>query len=296
MFREGVERNIIGVYARDDMDIRENLSAMLALRFDYYTKEKNLYPSAQIGLVYSANEELNLKLNYGHAYRLPSWIQQYTIEHGPDDGMREGNPDLRAETTDTFEAIAIYRYGYRHHLQGNVYYSIIDDVIDIYEPKGSDTYANQSSRSSYGIELDYTLLFGAQNRFNINFTYNKTTYESVKKQIEQTMPGVAQVMAKGSYLHYITPMVSFSALIKYIGKRPRNHEFDNSQVRENLDIASYTTVDLTFNVSTGSHWDIHASIKNIFDEDVYYPSYYNRHPGGIPRDGRNFLLQTEYKF
>lgn len=297
MFKGGVKRNIVGLYARDDMDIRDNLSAVLALRFDYYTKEKNLYPSAQIGLVYNANEQLNLKLNYGHAYRLPSWIQQYSVEYGPGDGMREGNPDINAETTDTFEAIAIYRYGHQHHLQGNIYYSIIDDVIDIYdEANGIDTYANQSSRSSYGVELDYTFLFGTQNRLNINFTYNKTIYISVKKQIEQTMPGVAQVMAKGSYLHYITPMVSFSTLVKYIGERPKNHEFDDSQTRENLDIDAYATVDLTLNVTTGNHWDIHVSAKNLFDADVYYPSVYNRHPGGIPREGRNFLLQTEYKF
>ena len=298
MFKNGVKRNIIGLHARDDMSIGDDLSAMIALRFDYYTKEKNLYPSAQVGLVYSANEMLNLKLNYGHAYRLPSWIQQYSIEYGPGDGMREGNPDINAETTDTFEAIAIFRYAHQHHLQGNIYYSIIDDVIDIYDDEVNDidTYANQPSRSSYGIELDYSFLFGTQNCLNINFTYNKTTYVSVKNQIEQTMPGVAQVMAKGSYLHYITPIVSFSTLVKYIGKRPKNHEFDSSLSRENLDIDAYTTVDLTLNVTTGHHWDIHASVKNLFDADIYYPSVYNRHPGGIPREGRNFLLQMEYGF
>ena len=295
LIEEGLERNIIALYARDSIAFSDDLSALLALRFDYYTKEKKIYPSAQAGIVYSANEAWNLKLNYGHAFRVPSWLEQYTVEYEKNDGIRPGNPDLVAETTDTFEAIAIYNYNQIHHLQGNVYYSIINNVIDIDNRTEGSGYANYSDRRSYGLELDYGLNLYQQDRFNVNFSYNNTDYTSTDvpadgHSISQTMPGVAQIMIKGYYLHYFMPYLSMSALVKHIGSRQA--DLTNSD----RDLDPYTTVDLTMNVSTDDHWDLHFSVKNLFDEDVRYPSHYSRHEEGIPREGINYLFQGEYTF
>jgi outer membrane receptor for ferrienterochelin and colicins len=294
LFEEGIERNSVALYARDTFELGEDLSALFALRFDYFEKERRTYPSAQAGLVYSANPNWNFKLNYGHAFRVPSWVEQYSVEYGEHDGTRHGNPDLIAETTDTFEAVAIYRYGQMQHLQCNLYYSLMDDVLDIDETTDDGSYANQPGRTSGGVEVAYTLLPYKQDRLHLNFTYNKTTYKTPIQGIDQTMPGVAQVMAKGYYIHYLTPSVSISTLVKYIGERARDEDFDGKE--HNDDLKPYTTVDLTANFMTGHHWDIHASVKNLFDADVRYPSYYNRHNGGLPREGVNYLVQAEYTF
>jgi outer membrane receptor for ferrienterochelin and colicins len=294
LFEEGVERNSVALYARDTVELGEDLSALIALRFDYYEKERRTYPSAQAGLVYNASPNWNFKLNYGHAFRVPSWVEQYSVQYGTDDGTRPGNSDLVAETTDTFEAVAIYRYGQMHHLQCNLYYSLMDDVLDIEDATDEGGYANQPRRTSAGLEAAYTLLPYKQDRLHLNFTYNKTTYKTPIHGIDQTMPGVAQVMAKGYYIHYLTPSVSLSALVKYIGERARDEDFDDKEYNDDLD--PYTTVDLTANFVTGHHWDIHASVKNLFDADVRYPSYYNRHNDGLPREGVNYLVQAEYAF
>lgn len=294
LFEEGVERNSVALYARDTVELGENLSALLALRFDYYEQEHKTYPSAQAGVLYMANPNWNFKLNYGHAFRLPSWVEQYSVEYGLDDGTRPGNPDLVAETTDTFEAVAIYRHGQMHRLQCNLYYSLMDNVLDIEDATDAGGYANQPDRRSGGVEVAYTLLPYKQDRLHLNFTYNETTYRTPIHFIDQTMPGVAQVMAKGYYIHYLSPSVSLSTLVKYIGERARDEDFDTRERNDDLD--PYTTVDLTANFMTGHHWDIHVSVKNLFDADVRYPSYYNRHNGGIPREGVNYLVQAEYAF
>ncbi len=290
LVEENLERNSIALYARDTLDISDDFSVLLALRFDYYTKEQKLYPSAQAGLVYRADENVHLKLNYGHAFRLPSWVEQYSVEYDIDDGIRKGNPDLVAETTDTFEAIVIYNYHHAHRLQANTYYSIINDVIDIDDRTVDGGYSNYSDRRSYGLELDYTLNLFQQNRFSINFSYNKTDYKTTDKVLEQTMPGVARMMLKGYYIHYITPALSLSTLIKHIGPREANHDYSD------IDLASYTTVDVSSNILAGDHWRLSLSVKNMFDADVRYPTRYGRHEEGLPREGIHYLFQGEYTF
>ncbi len=294
IFTQGVKRNIFSAYFRDNIDISDTLDTLLALRFDYYTKEKKLYPSAQFGLVYTPRQMWSFKLNYGHAFRAPSWIEQYSVEYGEDDGTRPGNNSLSAETSDTFEAVAIFKNSDKHHIQANVYYSILSDVIDIDDSQEPGGYKNYSQRSSYGGEIAYTFVPYLQNQFYINASYNETEYETPDKGIKQSMAGVAKFMLKAYYIHYITPSISTSVLLKHIGERPRNQDFDHRE--ENDPLKAYTTLDLTLNLVSSYHWNFHLSAKNIFDASVKYPSYYNRHNGGNIREGRNYLLQGEYKF
>jgi iron complex outermembrane receptor protein len=294
LFEEGIQRDVVSGYLRDTIDITDELSTLVALRFDYYTKEEKFYPSAQFGLVYIPLHKWNFKLNYGHAFRVPSWVEQYSIEYGEGDGTRPGNPDLNAETSDTFEAVVIYKNLTKHHVQANIYYSILNDVIDIDDSVDPGGYINYSQRSSYGGELAYTFIPYLQNQFHINISYNETEYKTPDLGIEQSMAGVAKFMLKAYYIHYLTSNISASALVKHIGERPRHQDSDNRD--ENDPIDPYTTLDLTMNLISSHHWNFHLSAKNVFDADVRYPSYYSRHNGGNIRQGRNYMLQGEYKF
>jgi len=294
LFEEGIERNLFSAYVRDSIDISSRLGALIALRLDYYTKEEKLYPSGQLGMLYTPAEQWNFKLNYGHAFRIPSWVEQYSIEYGEGDGTRAGNPDLEAETSDTFEAVAIYRAGSQHHLQANVYYSIIDKVLDIDDTAKPGGYANRESRASYGGEIAYTFIPYLQNKLHLNASYNETEYVTSDLGIKQSMPGVAKMMLKAYYIHYLSSALSVSALFKHIGERPRHQDSDSRD--KNDPIAPYSTLDLSVNYLSSYHWDLQFSVKNIADAVVKYPSYYSRHNGGNIRQGRNILVQGAYRF
>jgi len=294
LFKEGVEHNILSIYIRDNIDISEELSTLIALRMDYYTKEEKMYPSAQLGFVYTPAKQWNFKLNYGHSFRVPSWLEQYSIEYGEGDGTRPGNPDLVAETIDTFEVVGIYRSGSKHHVQANIYYSILNDILDIDDSVEPGGYKNHSERNSYGVEAAYTFIPYMQNQFHFNVSYNETEYVTPGEGIKQSMAGVAKLMLKSYYIHYLTPSLSLSALVKHIGERPRHLESDARD--ENDPLKPYTTCDATVNFVSSHYWSFHASLKNIFDAEVNYPSFYSRTNGGNIRQGRNFLLQGEYHF
>lgn len=299
LYKEDTERNIGALYLRDSITLSDKLSTLIALRMDYYSEDHKAYPSAQAGLVYNADKHWNLKLNYGHAFRMPSWTEKYSVQYDsnatPDeiDGTRSGDASLVAETTDTFEAVAIWRHNERHHLQTNLYYSIMENVLDIEETDDSvnDGYTNYANRTSKGIEMAYTFIPYQQNRLHLNATYNETTYYTPIDGIDQLMPGVAKFMAKGYYIHYFAADLSLSALVKYIGDRDRNKDFSG----RDEGLGSYTTVDTTLNIMSIPGWHIHLSVKNLFDAEVRYTSYYYKHDG-LPREGRNYLLQADYTF
>lgn len=295
MVPEGLRRDNIALYLRDSWDVGKQVCMLLAVRGDYYTKEERLYPSAQFGVLYTPVDPLQLKFNYGHAFRVASWVEMYTIEYGPNDGTRIGNPDLKAETTDTVELIAIWQQGSRSRLQVNSYYSWMTDVIDVVDNTLGVEYANRPQRASAGAEASYDQTLFAQDHLNLNLSYTHTTYTTAGSQIEQLMPTAAMWMAKGYYVHFLTPSLSLSALGKYIGKRPRNEEFDRSH-SVNVDIDPYFTLDTAIAFQSSHHWDLRFTVKNLFDADVRYPSYYSRHPYGLPREGRNYLAEAEYRF
>jgi len=295
MVREGLRRDNVALYARDTWEVSEAISVLIALRGDYYTDEYEFYPSAQLGALYTLNDTMQFKFNYGHAFRVPSWVERYTIEYGPDDGTRFGDPDLKAETTDTFELVAILKPYLRQRLQLNTYYALQHDVLDIDDREANDGYRNYPGRISAGAEAAYDLMLLTQDHLNMNLSYTHTTYETAGSGIKQQMPTAAMWMAKGYYVHYFDPRLSLSLLGKYIGTRPRNQEFDESHA-DNADLDPYFTLDTTLAYNDVSGWNLAFSVKNLLDADVRYPSYYNHHEAGLQREGRNYLVQAEYRF
>lgn len=296
MVTPGLRRDHIALFARDTWDVSDQVGILAAVRGDYYTEEEQLYPSAQFGVLYTPVHALRMKFNYGHAFRVPSWVEQYSVAYGPGDGTRNGYPDLIAETTDTLEWIGIWQRGSRSRLQLNTYFSWMNDVIDACDSKMIDEdYVNWPERTSTGAELSYDQTLFVQDKLHLNLSYTHTTYETAGSQIEQLMPTAAIWMAKGYYVHYLTPSLSLSGLGKYVGKRPRNEEFDQDH-SVNVDLDPYFTFDIAIAYQSTYHWDLRFAVKNLFDEDVRYPSYYSRHPYGIPREGRNFLAEAEYRF
>lgn len=64
-------------------------------------------------------------------------------------------------------------------------------------------------------------------------------------------------------------------------------------------IADYTTVDLSLRSQHGrGHWDLAASVRNLFSADVREPSPAPglQPPHDLPMAPRNFSLEASYQF
>lgn len=284
-------RELLAVGLQDTLSLLENLYVLGALRYDYYTKYHKGYPSAQLGLVYMPTGAVQIKFNYGHAFRLPSWTETDSLPGNQ--GVRPGNPDLEAETADTFE-LQLHTTPFTDHDLGvTFYYSYIQDTIDIEDISGRGSYDNRPGQQSKGIEASYQYKAPGGDQMMLAASYNLTDYTTPGEQIKLDMPSTAKWLAKGYYIHFLSPALSLSGLLKYVGPRTGNEELYNSYAGSD-DLDAYTTFDTTLMYQC-RHMQFSASIKNLFDAAVKESSYYARHDG-IPREGRNFLVKYELTF
>ncbi len=296
LVKRGLNRDILAIFLNDTVALSRDLMVLVAIRGDYYINHKRVYPTAQLGAVYTMDDSLKIKFNYGRSFRAPSWIEQYTSEYGEGDGTREGNLGLEAESVDTFELAVILSSESRLRAGFNMYYSLFENVLGTDDRSDSDQkYSNHKDVDSLGAEFSLDVSLLEQDRLHLNLAYVESGYVSIgDEQKEQFMPTASRWMVKGYYTHFVTPSLVLSVLGKYIGEIPRNQQFDNRPVNRGVD--EYFVADITLSYRFIKNLTLRASIKNLFDEQISYPSYYSRHDDGMPRERRNYLIAGEYRF
>ena len=103
----------------------QNIDLSLAVRQDDYNHFDPV-TSSNFGLIYHFSSTSNLKLAYGNAFRVPSWIEYNshpTIE-------KVGNKDLKPEQIETTELFWTYIPTPDHRVRVGGFYSKMTDVID----------------------------------------------------------------------------------------------------------------------------------------------------------------------
>jgi len=286
--QEGLKRYLSSFFVTDTLSLNEKTDGHFALRYDHLSDMHKGYYSLDATLLYRPWNGLTLKAGYGHAYRAPSWVELYTIHLA---GLRAGNPDLEAEEADTVEGSLIYTPALGHLWKLNLYYTDVDNLIDnreIPETRAADEpeYDNYSHRESKGFELSYRYRPSPVHTLTTACAYNDTEYVTEKGHA-QSMPGVAHWSGYLLYLYSLNASTTLSTRIQYMGARKAYHDFGRE------DVPSYTTVDAAYTYVAPCGWSCHATVKNLFDEDVRDSSYYDRHDG-IVRPGRTFFVTVEF--
>ncbi len=124
--------------------------------FAFDRTDFGLFPSAF--LTYKIGLQNVLRANYGRRVTRPrTRFLDPTPSYSDPLNLQMGNPDLKPEYTDAFEA-GYTRYAAWGSLAGTAYARRTTDVIRRYQQIRADgvtvsTFANLASRSSYGVEL-----------------------------------------------------------------------------------------------------------------------------------------------
>src|SRR5207244_609283 len=79
----------------------------------------------RLALVWDASLDLTIKLLYGSAFRAPAFTEQYSINNP----VSRGNPNLRPETTRTFEAAMSWQPRKDMQVNVNVFRYDMKDII-----------------------------------------------------------------------------------------------------------------------------------------------------------------------
>jgi outer membrane receptor for ferrienterochelin and colicins len=135
-----------GVFAQQQWQIASAWTAYLGVRFDDSGLHSD-FVSPRVALVYRASTQTSYKLLYGRAFRNPNAFESYY-----NDGItRIGNPSLRAERAQTFEADLEHKFGERWSGVLNAYHYNLDKLIEeVTTPPGFLQYQNAGHGNADG--------------------------------------------------------------------------------------------------------------------------------------------------
>jgi iron complex outermembrane receptor protein len=275
---KSVKRNFKAFFIEDIWDITDDLRLTVGVRYDDYSDFGNEV-SPRAGLVWEFKKGYDLKLLYGHAFRAPSFGELY---YG-----WAGNPNLDAETVDTYEVSL-----------GAEFTPSLSSRVTFYHLEGEDNivplifgFTNYGKSRLQGVELEAKYDVGRGTYLAMNYTYRRIMSPHTIRRIDWPTPRhLGNVMANirlSKYLNFYA-----SCHIEDGFRRDRGDPRD--------DMSGYAIVNTTLIAKKFlkgyEGLELRGSIYNLFDKDYTSPYYPTLLPGDLPRPGRNFLVEVKYKF
>lgn len=231
-------------YIQDEIEVSDKLILTLGTRYDKHEKfGAELSPKANI--VYKLSDNNRLKLGYGHGFNAPTLSQNssaYTVSAAH---VFNGNDDLKAETSDTYE-IGFEHESEKNTFKATAFHTKITNLIEGLQT-GTQTpypsmptyvqkiylYSNVDEATMDGVELEYSkkdLLSNLDLKFSYN--YLKTEDKKTGKEL------IAKPKQKANLkLSYKFPFkIKGNVRVKYTGTQKA---YDASDVRYTQ--TAYTT-------------------------------------------------------
>ena len=279
-------RHLWAVYLQDIWDITKEASLTIGVRHDQYSDFGGT-TNPRAGFVWEFIEGTSLKLLYGSAFRAPTFAELYYFSNP----VWGGNPALKPEEIQTYEAGIEHRFLQKHTLKLNYFFNDIKDLIVFgTAPAGSSlrTYENSSNVEIQGIELELLSAFG-----NETYSYANYTYQDPKNSTTGArLPNVPLHRANAGVNFVPWKHLNTNINVSWTGKRSRAAGDTRNE------LPSKTLVDMTV-IANKFHknFELRGSLYNIFDEDYRDPTPYPvKIPNDYPANRRMFIVEARYTF
>ncbi len=180
LYKHKAHQETLALFLQDEWSLHEDWTATLGARSTWVWsaldetndaklstgKDSDSHIVGSAGLVYSGFEDWRLRANYSQGYRYPILQQMYMgTVHGSAD-VTYPNPNLKPETSQSFELGARYEIGgFKADLA--TYYTMAEDYI--YRAASMDsgttryTFSNSNSADTYGSELELSYTYAPWN-------------------------------------------------------------------------------------------------------------------------------------
>jgi len=283
-WNKDAERNTTSLYLQDEWRLLDQIALTAGVRYDHYSDFGDTV-NPRAGLVWSALDNLDLKLLYGQAFRAPSFIEMYNINTV----TNAGNPDLKAERIETWEASVAVRFSRALNLDLNYFYSAINDLITRDATVTPSRYVNAGKAVTQGVELG---LHGA-----FDLLQWKTSYawqDPLDPDSGRRLADVPAHRATASLNYALTRYLNLHGDLHWTGPRPR----DTGDTRPEM--PDYTTMDLALTAHDFLQGlELQLALFNLFDQRYSDPDTSGaaqKIPGDFPREGISAQANVLYKF
>lgn len=253
-------RKVSYVFVQDEWSLAKDWTVTAGLRHDRYSDFGGT-TNPRFALVWDAALDVTAKLLYGHAFRAPSFNEQYGLN-----AVANGNPGLKPETMRTLEAAFSWQARKNLQVNLNVFRYELQDLIRLVPnaaPTPGSTYQNTGAQHGSGAELEAVWDAGQNLRLSGHYAYQTSIDEAT---------GVDAGYAPHHHLYgradwRLAPGWLLSGQVNHVADRRRAAGDTRPQ------IADFTTFDLTLRSERGRHaWNFAVSVRNLFDADVREPS------------------------
>jgi outer membrane cobalamin receptor len=164
--------NTLGLWGNSSWNIRK-FTVQLGSRYDLPSNFENIL-SPNVGLVYHLNHDLSLKLNYGKAYRAPTFNDLYWPSGGNKDLMPEKGGSIETGVVFTGEKISYQISLYHREVKNLISWQPLGEN-GLWQPFNLDRF----NSSGIEMELDYQIV----ENFDFNLNYAYTRGEEIKREL-----------------------------------------------------------------------------------------------------------------
>lgn len=283
-FDKDAKRDIEIFSLQDEYQYSDALSFIYGFNYEV-TSSQDAGFEPRISMVYQFDSNDIFKAMYSRSHRNPSWQEMFTKNNA----ARVGNPYLRPEKVDAFEAAFIKKFSMDSYLQTNIFYLINKDQI--YNSATAPQYKNAMNSDIYGCEVEFKGHLTSMDKLYLNYSY--VMGSSKIKETGENVPltSVSHHLAKGYYIYNINDNLSLSGVAKFVSSKDRAYNDTRDRLK------AYSTLDTTLKYkSVKYNYDIMLSVKNVFDADVRYASAVKTYTEDYRQERRNFLITIKKEF
>ncbi len=270
----------IGLFAQDEWNLVDGLTATLGLRHDRNNVTGNKL-SPRFALVWQATPETTFKGLYGRAHRAPNAFER---DYG--DGITQiANTALQGESIDTVEFTADRRLGENLSVRATLYEWRIHDLITLgTDPNGVPQYQSGGDVKARGMELSVDKTWGRSSRARGSVALQDAAYGDGSRVINSPkLLGKLNISAP-------LPLAGVSA----------GYELRYDSRRVSLDgsvLGGYALSNLSLSTDTlAPGLELSLGLYNLFDKKYAHPGSRTNWQNQFEQDGRSVRALLNFKF
>lgn len=310
-YTPGMEYDSQAFFVQHGLDLLENRVNIIAAarydRFDVATKrpktgeyedfnEKsetydNVSPKLGVGVKF-LDEQLRLRANVGQGFKSPS-ADQLSADYTSTSGRRTvGNPDLDPETSVTYDA-GVDLFLQALTVKAGYFYTDFKDKIvsasTTVDGEPASTFENHGDATIAGFDLMLEWWIGRSFDWDVDLSlWSNATFNTTKedKETDEDLLYISDYEIKsGLDLGY----AGFGAQLSNVQVGPqRITNYDNFPYVDQTK-SSFDFWDLNLSYRFLSHWEVRASVLNLFDDRVEWVR-------GFVMPERNYRVGLSYTF
>lgn len=314
--RQGGKGESWAGYIQDKWQATDKLAIYAGVRFDHYKKKDGYNADLDTGISkrfdeasftewspkfsieYSLPADTTVYASYGHSFTPPILSRVYRGEVGRMSVVNGtltaktratlANPDLKPETTDTYEIGVKKKWGENTSMNFALYRANTDDVIDYYSTtknsvfngvhylKGFNQYRNMGEAKKKGMEFDVSHNFNKAWSAYLNYAWEMSKIDG---EHDYNVP--RHILHFGA--RYQMNKWDVLADAEYISARQSPEDVTGAYISED----SFFITNLSANYSFNPHASLQFAIYNLFDREFFARE---------EASGRTYTVTMRYQF